>query len=140
MKYNLKTFSLVAVLITTGLLLVDKLSGDLPDNLQGPASLLTLFLFLWVPFDLIVKVIYRFAAVPAGTKKLNHRQSEDINRYWVAWMTVAPISAVVFTLLFDRTHWQSTLAFGSVFMLLVLLSFLNRKNKLMGHTKKELFQ
>src|SRR5438067_1630502 len=109
MNRKLLLFIGLSALITLGLMLIGSLGDKLPSGVQGPASLLALMFFLWVPFGLIVKVIYSFVGIHGNINKLSHRQAEAVNRYWITWLVTAPATAAAFTIIFDRNSWKNNL-------------------------------
>jgi hypothetical protein len=140
MKRNLVTFAALIVLIgSAGIganILLDSLSS-------GVAALLSWGLFIleiWFIFDLVVQLIYWFAGIPAGTKKLNHQQAGIVNKYWMTWLIAALTTGLVYILLFERDHLSGSLLLLGGSALLILLGSLYQRQRIMGHTKKELFQ
>ena len=149
MTRNLKTFIVLAGLITAGFISAQNLVDHLPSALQAVSSLVLLITFFWVYFDLVVKIIYRLVGVSTEKAKsraknepirLTHQQAAAVNRYWIAWLATSLIVTVANTLLFERSHLITAFLLDGAFLVVISLAVINSKQKIMGHTKKELFK
>src|SRR5665213_1843243 len=132
-------FVLVSVAITGIFVVVNNLVPHLPQGAQSLVNFGLFLAFFWIPFEFIVRVIYRMSGVTrklwGELPRLTHQQAETVNQYWIVWLVTALLTDAAYTLLFDRSHWKSSLLFGGAFALLILLSFVNRRFKIGGHSK-----
>lgn len=139
MTGTLFKFALVASVITVSLLGIQDLANRSTGTISSIAGLAGFVLFLWFVFDGVVKLIYAFAKVPRG-KKLTHKQAAIIRNFWNVWLITGVLTMTVYAVLFNRDDMVTALGIAGIFTLVVLLAYINNRNKLMGHTKKELFQ
>ena len=141
MSRNLRNFMGITILITVGWLTANDLVSHLPSGIQKFSSFLLYALSWWIFFDWIVKIIYKITGIPAGkNQRLTHRQSATLKRYWIAWLLTSLVSGLAYSYVVHGTLTKTNLIFGAVAVLLIFLAYLSNRQKIMGHTKKELFK
>jgi uncharacterized membrane protein YjgN (DUF898 family) len=145
MTRNLKIFIGLVIAATAVDLAANNAASHLHGGAQTVASLVLLILSLWVVFDLIVKVIYRLVGVTEklmdpAPPRLSHQQSAQVSKYWMVWLVSSAPVILIYTLIFDHTHWKSNLVAAGVVIVVVLLGVTNSRQKIAGHTKNEIFK
>lgn len=145
MKNNRLLLIAISVILVSSLGAASLIVPHLPGALSSVGSLVLLFGFFWITFDLIVKIIYKLTGVTKSLRdkaprRLTHKQSETVNSFWLTWIVTALVSGSIYILLFEREQWKSNFIIGGGFGLLVLLAYIKRRQSILGYSKKDLFQ
>lgn len=147
MSRRLAIFVVATAAFTAAYIALNHLALQLTGGWQSLLSLVLLILYLWIAFDLVVKVIHRIVGVPAQDgraknlpQRLSHQQSEAVNRFWVAWLVTSVIAWMIYVTTFNWDQWRSGLVVGGLFMVVILVAYVSRRQKIMGYSKKELFK
>jgi fucose 4-O-acetylase-like acetyltransferase len=145
MKSDYKILTGLTILLTIGFLGAEYLLNHLPNGLQAIGQLISLVFGFWVAFVFIVKFVYRMSGITENIwdelpKRLTHLQAETLGNYWLAALVVSELTTVSVVFLFDREDWLRVFLFSGIFVLVMVLGWLNSKKKFMGHTKEEMFK
>ena len=145
MKSKLNKFIGVIAIITLLYMVANDLETRLPAGIQGVVGFGLVVFFFWFVFDFVIKIIYRMSGITTRLMdpkpaKLNHTQAEVVKKYWIAWLATGLIVSIAYTLILHINHWKTSLIYGAAFGLLVMFGFLSSKQRIMGHTKEEIFK
>jgi hypothetical protein len=138
----------VCILLSGGFIAANDLSSQLPTSwFSTLLGFVLLALFIWIFFDLIVRIIYRTAGVagrPKGSEskfaRPTHQQAAKINRLWTIWLFTTILTVIAYSLAFNRGHIKEAIIFGLIVSLITYLGISSTKRKIMGHRKEELFK
>lgn len=142
-------FIALSAIITAGYLAALDLLDKLSPGFQSIGSIILLIVFFWLFFDGILKIIYRFSGVERQSKKpktniesprLTHQQAAAVNRYWIIWLATSMLVSASYILIFARGNWKTAALWGSAIVAVLFLAYLNTRQRIMGHSKKDLFR
>jgi len=113
-----------------------------------------IFIFAGIIYTFVVSdLIHRLSGVPTLKNKrildiakpgdLTHQQFEALNRYWNVELAVFSVVGLAYVGLFQRDNRHvAFLILGFIFAGLIIwfLTYVDRKQKIKGYSKKDLFQ
>lgn len=72
--------------------------------------------------------------------RLSHQQAALVRKYWLTWLITSLVTGTMYVLIFNISQWKSALVVGAFFTIAVLLGIASSRQRIGGHTKKEIFK
>ena len=143
---NLLQFIAASVLLSIAVILAPQALALVDDGLMGTiGSLALLAFYAWILFDVIIRLIHTCAGITKSlkekpAKKLTHQQAAIVNTYWMIWLFSTLATGAVYTFIVDTSNWKLSIGLAVGGAIAAILAYVNSKQKIMGHTRKELFK